>query len=72
MVEQIVTNQEEVERSIFEFLNSLYEYKNYMNFKFIIDDVKKYYQEKEKYKKSYDDTKKKIVDAEKKLKNRAL
>lgn len=68
MVEQIETNQDEVERSILEFLNSLYEYKNYMNFKFIIDDVKKYYQEKEKYKKSYDDTKKKIVDAEKKLK----
>ena len=58
---------EEIEKSILEFLNSLYEYKNYINFKFIIDDIKKYYQEKDKYKKSYEDTKKKIIESEKKL-----
>ena len=68
MIEEIETNEEEVEKSILEFLNSLYEYKNCINFKFIIDDVKKYYQEKEKYKKAYEETKKKIIDAEKKLK----
>lgn len=62
------TNQEETEKSVIEFLNSLYEYKNYMKFQFIVDDVKKYYKEKEKYKKSYEDTKKKIIEAEKKLK----
>lgn len=62
------TNQEETEKSVIEFLNSLYEYKNYMKFQFIVDDVKKYYKEKEKYKKSYEDTKKKIVEVEKKLK----
>lgn len=68
MLSKIDTNQEEVEKSILEFLNSLYEYKNYINFQYIIDDVKKYYKEKDKYKKSYEDTKKKIIDLEKKLK----
>ena len=67
MASQIDIN-EEVQRSILEFLNSLYEYKNYLNFQYIVDDVKKYYKEKDKYKKSYEDTKKKILDSEKKLK----
>lgn len=62
------SNEEETEKSILEFLNSLYEYKNFMKFQFIIDDIKKYYREKDKYKKSYEETKKKIIDAEKKLK----
>lgn len=61
-------DEEEVQINILKFLNSLYEYKNYIDFKFIIDDVKKYYKEKENYKKSYADTKKKIDTAEKKLK----
>lgn len=61
-------NQEEIEKSILEFLYSLYEYKNFMKFQFIIDDIKKYYKEKDKYKKSYEETKKKIIDEEKKLK----
>ena len=67
-IAEIDTNLNEIERSINEFLNSLYEYKNYMNFKFIIDDVKKYYKEKDKYKKSYEETKKKIIENETKLK----
>lgn len=67
-IEKMNTNEEEVKKSIFEFLNSLYEYKNYLNFKFIIEDIKKHYQEKEKYKKIYDDTKKRILEMEKKLK----
>lgn len=68
MLEKINTDEGEVKRYILEFLNSLYEYKNYMNFKFIVEDIKKYYQDREKYKKSYDDTKKKIMNLEKKLK----
>ncbi|MBQ2835279.1 MAG: hypothetical protein IJE68_00350 [Clostridia bacterium] len=68
IITQIDTNKEEIQRSILEFLNSLYEYKNYLNFQYIVDDVKKYYKEKDKYKKSYEDTKKKILDSEKKLK----
>ena len=65
---KLETNQEEIEKGIFEFLNSLYEYKNYLYFKFIIDDVKKHYAQKENYKKIYEDTKKKIDADEKKLK----
>lgn len=68
IISQIDTNEEEIQRSIFEFLNSLYEYKNYLNFQYIVEDVKKYYKEKDKYKKSYEETKKKILDNEKKLK----
>lgn len=54
--------------NILKFYNSLKEYKNYLNFKYIIDDVKKYYNEKDKYKKVYQDTKKQIEDKEHKLK----
>lgn len=68
MIEEIETDHEKVEKGILEFLNSLYEYKNYTNFKFIIDDVKTHYGEKEKYKKIYEETKKKIIANEKKLK----
>ena len=59
--------KEEILTNVFKFLNSLYEYKNYMNFNFIIEDIKKYYKEKENYKKVYIDTKKQIDEKEKKL-----
>ena len=65
---KLEAEQEEIEKGIFEFLNSLYEYKNYLYFKFIIDDIKKHYAQKENYKKIYEDTKKKIDADEKKLK----
>ena len=65
---KLEAEQEEIEKGIFGFLNSLYEYKNYLYFKFIIDDVKKHYAQKENYKKIYEDTKKKIDADEKKLK----
>lgn len=68
MIEKMETNEEEVRKSVYGFLNSLYEYKNYLNFKFIIDDIKQHYREKEKYKKAYEDTKKRITEMEKKLK----
>lgn len=66
--EKLKENEEEVQRSIFEFLNSLKEYKNYLYFKYIIDDIKKHYTQRESYKKIYEDTKKKIDVEEKKLK----
>lgn len=65
---KLETNQDEIDKGIFGFLNSLYEYKNYLHFKFIIDDVKKHFNQRENYKKVYDDTKKKIEADEKKLK----
>lgn len=60
-------NEEEIEKNIIKFSNSLYEYKNYMKFKFIVEDIKNHYKEKENYKKGYIETKKKIDVAEKKL-----
>lgn len=64
---KINENQNEIEENIIKFLNSLYEYKKYMNFKFIIEDIKEHYKEKDNYKKVYIETKKKIDVAEKKL-----
>lgn len=61
------TKREDLEINIFKFLNSLYEYRNYVKFKFIIEDVKKYYKEKEQYKKTYAETKKKLEASEAKL-----
>lgn len=68
MINGIEINQEEIEKGILELLYSLYEYKNYMNFKFIIDDLKQHYEDKEKNKKIYEETLKKITENEKKLK----
>ena len=58
---------EEVKINISKFLNSLYEFKNYINFKFILEDVKEHYKQKEQYKKIYAETKKKIDADESKL-----
>ena len=62
-----IEDNEEVKGNIFNFLNSLKEYQNYLKFKFIIDDIKQYYEEKENYKKVYLETKKEIESLEKKL-----
>lgn len=68
MMNNIEKRQNEIEKEIINFLNSLYEYKNYINYNFIIEDVKKHYRERENYKKIYEETKKKIDINEKKLK----
>ena len=64
--EKIYTDNE-IAENINKFLNSLYEYRNYMEFKFIVEDVKKYYNNKEQYKKSCVEIRKKIDAEEKKL-----
>ena len=61
-------NEEKLLSNVKKFYNSLVEYKNYLNFKYIIDDIKRYYQDRENYKKVYDETRKQIDDKEKKLK----
>lgn len=66
IVEKIYTDNE-IAENINKFLNSLYEYRNYMEFKFIIEDVKTYYNNKEQYKKSCNEIRKKIDAEEKKL-----
>lgn len=55
----------EITQNSIKFLNSLYEYKNYLKFQYIFDDIKTKYQEKEQHKNSYNETKKEISIKEK-------
>lgn len=56
----------EIDLNLEKLLNSIYEYKQYLQFKFIIDDIKQIYSEKDKYKNAYAQTKKEIDKKEKK------
>jgi len=67
LIDEIYENKE-IQENINKFLNSLIEYYYYMQFEFIINDIKKHYKEKENYKKIYDNTKKEIEKLEKNLK----
>lgn len=58
---------EELRNDIEDFLNVLYEYKNYLKYKFIIDDIKARIEGKEKYKGVYQNTLKEIIAKEKEL-----
>ncbi len=58
---------EEVNQNSIKFLNSLYEYKNYLRFQYIFEDIKKKYQEREQHKNSYNLTRKEIFAKEKRL-----
>ena len=60
-------DEKEIKTNIFKFINSLYEYKETLNFDFVVKDIKNIYDNKGSYKKSYIETKKKIVLLEKKL-----
>ena len=66
-IAETIEENEEIKGNIINFLNSLQEYQNYLKFKFIIDDIKQFYEEKENYKKVYLETKKEIETLEKKL-----
>ena len=68
--EQVTQNikQKEIQQNILKFLNSLYEYKNFEEFNFILEDIKSYYKQKDQYKNIYDETKKLIEGKEKQLK----
>lgn len=67
IIKSINENSEEAQENILKFLNTLYEYRYYLKFKYIIDDIKNNYKEKETYKKSNLEIKKKIADEEKSL-----
>lgn len=58
---------EEANKNISKFLNTLYEYNNYMQFEFIINNIKEKYLEKENYKNAYNVTLKDIQNKEKEL-----
>ena len=55
---------EEVNKNISRLQNSLYEYKNYLKFKFIYDDLNEIYKSKEKYKAIYSQKLKQIKKIE--------
>lgn len=55
---------EEIVLNLIKLLHSVEEFKNYNKFKFIIDNVKKMYSEKEQYKGVYAKTKKEIAQRE--------
>ena len=61
------TKKAEIDINLRKLLNSLWEYKNYLKFKFIIDDIKKKYAEKEQNKNAYAQTQKEIQTRESKL-----
>ncbi len=58
---------EEINQNSIKFLNNLLEYKNYLKFQYIFEDIKKKYQEKEQHKNAFNTTRKEIAIKEKKL-----
>lgn len=64
---KLLDEDKEIKDNILKFYNNIYEFKNYLRFKFIFDDIKKHYLEREQYKKIYEETLKQIQIEEKKL-----
>ena len=64
-------DQEELDRNIINLLHNLYEYENYMRFKFIFDDMKEIYNQ-ETSKETYKVVKKKIIDKCEKITSKGL
>lgn len=58
---------EKVNNDIKKLNHTLFEYKNYLDLKYIIDDIKSLYKDKEKYKNIFSNIKKEIVKRETKL-----
>lgn len=58
---------DEIKENIIKFYNNIYEFKNFLKFKFIFEDIKKHYLEKDNHKKAYEELLKKIRLEEKKL-----
>lgn len=67
LIELTQTDKEQTNKNIMSFLNNIYEYKNYLRYKFIIDDIKEIYSKKEENKKNFEETRKQIEASEKKL-----
>lgn len=58
---------ENINNDLIKLLHSLFEYKNYLNFKYIIDDIYSLYKEKDKYKNIFINKRKEINKEEYKL-----
>ena len=69
--EKLIDNEnldkEQISKNVESFLNNIYEYKNYLHFKFIVEDIKNIYRERESNKKKFVEIKKQIENNEKKL-----
>lgn len=65
MSEISIEKRKEINDNILKFLENLYEYKSYLKFKFILDDVKEIYKQKDNYKNIYNINKKEIENLEK-------
>lgn len=60
-------NEEKIKEEIIKLYNNVIEYKNYLDFEYIITDLKTLYKDKEKYKNIYINKKKEIDKIESKL-----
>jgi hypothetical protein len=65
--EYLANNKISIDENIIKLDHSLYEYQNYLTFKFIIDDIKNKYNEKDTYKNKYKEALKNITKEEDKL-----
>lgn len=68
--EEVISVKEdknEINNNCIKFLNSLYEYKNYLKFKYIIDDIKNKYNQINEHKNTYNQVKKEIEKKENKI-----
>ena len=54
--------QQKIKKDVEKFLNTLQEYKGYMEYEFILNDIKNHYLQKENHKKKYDEHKKHCCD----------
>ncbi len=72
LYEKLIDNKdidkEQINKNTENFLNNIYEYKNYLNYQFIVEDIKDIYNKKEENKKKFSEVKKQIEASEKKLK----
>lgn len=57
----------EISQNMKKLVNSLYEYKNYLKFQFIMKNIQEKYKEKDKYKNIYAETRKQITAKENKI-----
>ena len=60
-------NEEKIKEEVIKLYNNVIEYKNYLDFEYIITDLKNLYKEKDKYKNIYINKKKEIDKIESKL-----
>jgi len=66
-IEMLEEKKEEVNNNLMKLLHNLYEYRNYLKYKFIFDNIKKIYSSENQTKTTYNSIKKQIIDRGDKL-----